>query len=365
LFSGAATTKNKRPACKGILLQGRFRKAIRVGKKIIKMTNQKSTTLEAPTGTLANFNAGFYNAFVAALKLDPTQFQLTQGAFALPNVSTSLYNVFDGVPPISACNLWTANSLNTVSGNFENLLGYASAAEMQGFTYKVASSGFLNTTNWVGGTVGSDPLYAPTVAAIGQALMNGSSATVNYDSSTADTSLSDVWSKSASAGGVWFWGSNNDSTSESLNTAASSSDVSITMNLKYATVPIQQGPWLNSGYLSQMYKNPNSWATPSEWDTLFGANGSFQYVNTQALIITDFDITITSKASYSASQYYYVSSNSDINVWPFYTSSESSSTTTHYTQNADSSITATIKSDPGAVQIMGFNVISLAQEMTT
>ena len=332
------------------------------------MTNQKSeksATLDTPSGTLANFNAGFYNAFVAALKLDPTQFQLTQGAFALPKVSTSLYNVFDGVPPISACNLWTSNSLNTVSGNFENLLGYASAAEMQGFTYKVASSGFLNTSNWVGGTVGSDPLYAPTVSAISQALMNGSSATVTYDSSSADTSLSDVWSKSASAGGVWFWGYNNDSTSETINTSASSSDVTIVMNVKYATVPIQQGPWLSSAYLSQMYKNPSAWATPSEWDTLFGAAGSFQYVSAQALIVTDFDITVTSKASYSASEYYYVSSNKNVNVWPFYTSSDSSSTTTHYTQNADSSITAHIQSNPGAVQIMGFNVVSLAQEMTT
>lgn len=329
------------------------------------MSNSNKSTTSASADSISNFNAGFYNSFVAALKLDPAQFQLTQGAFALPNVSTSLYNVFDGVPPTSVCNLWTSNSLNTVSGNVENLLGYASATEMQGFTYKVASSAYLNAANWVGGTVGSNPLYAPTIAAIGNALANGSSATVNYDSSTASTSLSDAWTQSADAGGVWFWGYNNDSTSESLNTSASSSDVTVVMTVNYATVPIQQGPWFNAGYLSQMYKNPSYWATPSEWNTLFGSTGSFQYESAQALIVTDFNVTVTSKASYSASQYDYVSSNKNINVWPFYTSSSSSSTTTHYTQNADSSITAHIQSNPGAVQIMGFNVVSLAAEMTT
>jgi hypothetical protein len=334
-------------------------------KKNIKMANSNKTMPDTAGDTLANFNAGFYNSFVAALKLDKTQFQLTQGAFALPNVSTSLYNVFDGVPPTSVCNLWTSNAMNTVSGNIENLLGYASAAEMQGFTYRVASNAYLNTANWVGGTVGSNPLYAPTIAAIGNALANGSSATVNYDSATADTSLSDAWTKSADAGGVWFWGYNNDSSSQEINTSASSSDVSVVMTVNYATVPIQPGPWFNAGYLSQMYKNTPDWATPSEWSTLFGADGSFQYTNAQALIVTDFNVTVTSKASYSASQYSYVSSSKNINVWPFYTSSSSSATTTHYTQNADSSITAHIQSNPGAVQIMGFNVVSMASDQTT
>lgn len=330
------------------------------------MSNSNKTTV-SPPDPIANFNAGFYNAFIASLKLDPSQFQLTQGAFALPNVSTSLYNVFDGVPPTSVCNLWTANSLNTVSGNIETLMGYASNAEMQTFPYKVAYAGFMNAANWVGGTVGSNPVYAPTISAISQALLNGSSATVNYDSATANTSLSDAWTSSSSSGGVWFWGYDNDSTSETLNTAASSSDVTVTMTVKYATVPLQQGPWYNAGYVSQMYKNPNStfWANPSEWDTLFGSAGSFQYVSAQALIVTDFDVTVTSKATYSADQYSYVTSNSNVNVWPFYTSSSSSSTKTNYTQNADGSITAYIKSNPGAVQIMGFNIISLQAEMTT
>lgn len=316
----------------------------------------------AATGTnsLSNYNAGFYNAFISALNLSASEFQLTQGAFALPSVSTSLYNVFDGVPPVSVCDLYTANDINTFSGNVQQLLGYADQNEQSQFTYKIASNNYMNAANWVNGSIGTNPIYAPTTAAIQQALsQNGSTQTFTYNSATANTSLSNAWTQSSSSGGVWFWGYNNDSTSQTINTLATSSDVSVTMTLTYVTVPIQAGGWYSSGYFVQMYQNPSDWSGgQSQWNTMFGPAGSLQYISTQALIVTNFTISVTSSATYSASQYNYISNSSNVNVWPFYTSSSTSATTTSYKQNADNTITATIHSIPNAVQIMGFNVSS-------
>ncbi len=320
------------------------------------MSNSKKS---ATTDTsLSNYNAGFYNSFVTALSLSSQDFQLTQGAFALPSVSSSLYNVFDGVPPASVCNLYNANGINKLSANFQNLLGYADASEQTSFTYKIAGSNYMNINNWVNKSVGTDPIYAPTEAAISNALKNNSSTqTFTYNSATASTSLNAAWSQSTSSGGVWFWGYNNDSISESINTLATSSDVTVTMTVTYATVPIQAGPWFSSAYFIQMYQDPSLWTGgQSQWNTLFSDTGSLQNVSVQALIATNFTINVTSSASYTASQYAYVASSSNVNVWPFYTSSSSSSTTTSYTQNADNSITTSIHSNPGAVQIMGFSV---------
>jgi hypothetical protein len=191
--------------------------------------------------------------------------------------------------------------------------------------------------------------------------MNSSSTqTFSFDSANSSTSLSNAWTQNSSSAGVWFWGTNSDSTSQQINTLATSDDVTVDMTVTYATVPVQAGGWYSSAYFVQMYQNVGDWTNgQTQWNTLFGPSGSMQYASTQALIATNFTISITSKASYSASQYSYIASSSSVNVWPFYNSSSSSATTTSYAQNADGSITTTIHSAPGAVQIMGFNVSSI------
>lgn len=322
---------------------------------------QSTESLSANQNSLANFTAGFYNSFTTALNLSQSAFQLTQGAFAIPSVTTALYNVFDGVPPVSVCNFYTANDINTFSGNVQQLLGYADTSEQAAFTYKIAYNNYLNANNWTGGNAGTNPIYGPTPQAIQDAIANNSSTqTFSFDSSNSNTSLSNAWTQNTSSGGVWFWGTNSDSTSQQINTLATSDDVTVDMTVTYATVPVQAGGWYSSAYFVQMYQNVGDWTDgQTQWNTLFGPTGSMQYANTQALIATNFTISITSKASYSASQYSYIASSNNINVWPFYNSSSASSTTTSFVQNADGSITTTIHSTPGAVQIMGFDVSSI------
>ena len=325
------------------------------------MFSLKKRAAADDTTALTNYNAGFYNSLTTAFNLSPNEFQLTQGAFALPDTNTAIYNVFDGVPPVSVCNLFTANDLNTLSANYQNLLGYADVQEQLSFTYKIANTNYMNVANWAGGNPGTNPMYSPSTSDIIAALKSGSVISFKYDSATADTSLQNTWAQSASSGGVWFWGYNNDSTSQSINTLATSSEVTVTMTATFASVPIQPGGWFSNAYLIQMYQDSSLWeGGQSKWNTLFGSGGSLQDVSVQAIIATDFTINITSVAAYSASQYNYVYTSSNVNVWPFYTSSSSSSTTTNYTQNGDSSITATVQSLPGAVQILGFNVSSTA-----
>lgn len=327
--------------------------------------------------TLANYNAGFYNSIVTALSLSPDNFQLTQGAFALPGGDPKsviqLNRVLDSVPPVSVCNLFNPNSLNGLSGNIGNLLGYATTLEQNSFSYKQANNVYLDNSNWLAGgsgkpVAGENPVYGPTMAEILDGLQkNGSKANFSYDSATADTSLSNSWAKSSDYGGVGFWGKTTSSSNQQINAMAESSEVTVEMGLTFTSLPVEPGGWYFEGYLVQMYQNPGFWvAGPNNtnlWDTLFGPKGSLQYVSNQVYVATDIDIWVTSKASYSAEQYSQIQSSSDTNVWPFYTSSSSSSTTTDYTQNADGSITAHIKSKPGAIQIIGFGVISVQTEI--
>jgi hypothetical protein len=313
------------------------------------------------------FTAGFYNSLVTSLNLDPKTFQLMQGAFPVPLTATALYNVFDSVPPASVANFYTPSKLNSLSGNIGNLIGYGTATEQASFQSKQANSAYMNVANWLPSTpngpvyAGENPIYNPTMLAIQAALKSGSTQTFSYDSTSADTSLTQAWTQSSSSAGVGFWGTSSDSNSQQCNTMAESSSVTVTMTITYAMVPVQAGAFFFDPYFLQMYQNVGSWAGgQAQWDTLFGPTGSLLYMNTQALIVTNYHYTVTSNASYSASQYQSLKSNTSVNVWPFYTSSDSSSSSSGATQNSNGSITTSVRSNPGAVQIMGFDVSSVA-----
>lgn len=328
------------------------------------MTTNLST---AGDTALNNLTAGFYNSITAALNLDQSTFQLMQGAFPVPSTPTAIYNVFDSVPPASVANFYTPSKLNTLSGNIGNLIGYGTATEQATFQSKQANSAYMNVANWLPSTsngpvyAGENPLYNPTMAAIQAALKSGTTKTFAYDSVSADTSLTSAWSQSASSAGVGFWGTSSDSNSQQCNTMAESAAVSVTMTVTYAMVPIQSGSWFFDPYFIQMYSNPSSWAGgQAQWNTLFGPTGTLLYSNTEALIVTNYHYEVTSQASYSATQYNALNNNTSVNVWPFYTSSNSSGATSHMTQNSDGSIVVKARSLNGAIQIMGFSVSSMA-----
>lgn len=307
---------------------------------------------------------GMYNTLCSALNLSNQSFQMIQGVLPVQSNAPDLYNYFDGIPPQSVAVLYTGNPLNNLSGNYATML--SKTANDSTFLYKIAFSNYTNPNNWIGGSMGTNPLYSPPFADLMAQVNKGSSAVIHFDSQTANTDISQSWAKSDSSSGIGFWGKTESSVSQTLNQRAAASRITVDITLnKYAYLAVRAGGWFFSGYFTDMYKNPDQFINgQDEWNNLFGSTGSLQRVANQALLVSGYTITIRSWATYSESDFSTITQSSETNVWPFYTSGSSSTATSSYNFNDDKSITVTVNSAPGDLQIMGMGVIPTSVAVT-
>ena len=316
--------------------------------KIIVMTNQPS---------LPNATAGLYNTLCDGLKLSNKQFQMIQGVLPVQSSPEGLYNYIDGIPPKSVATLYTSNPLNSLNGNMLIVLDQAKYPD--GFLAKMAFKNYMNEKYWVNGDVSVNPIYAPLFADLFNQVQAGSSATVTFDSSTANSDISTSWAGSSSAAGVGFWGKSSSSVSQSLNARASSSRITVQITFdKFAYLKVRAGGWFTQGFFTDQYKNPSKWVAGQEgWDKVFGDKGSCQNVANQVLLVNGYSIVTTSHTSYSQEDFQMIKNSSSTNVWPFYTSSSSSQATQSHSYNSDKTITTTTVCKPGSLQIFGVGVI--------
>lgn len=307
---------------------------------------------------------GMYNTLCSALNLSNQSFQMIQGVLPVQSNAPDLYNYFDGIPPQSVAVLYTGNPLNNLSGNYATML--SKTANESTFLYKIALSNYTNSNNWIGGNMGTNPVYSPPFADLMAQVNKGSSAVIHFDSQTANTDISQSWAKSDSSSGIGFWGKTESSVSQTLNEKASASRITVDISLnKYAYLAVRAGGWFFSGYFTDMYKNPDQFVNgQDEWNNLFGPTGSLQRVANQALLVSGYSISVRSWATYTESDFSTITQSSETNVWPFYTSGSSSTATSSYHLNDDKSITVTINSTPGDLQIMGMGVIPTSVAVT-
>lgn len=307
---------------------------------------------------------GMYNTLCSALNLSNQSFQMIQGVLPVQSNAPDLYNYFDGIPPQSVAVLYTGNPLNNLSGNYATML--SKTANESTFLYKIALSNYTNPNNWIGGNMGTNPVYSPPFADLMAQVNKGSSAVIHFDSQTANTDISQSWAKSDSSSGIGFWGKTESSVSQTLNQKASASRITVDISLnKYAYLAVRAGGWFFSGYFTDMYKNPDQFVNgQDEWNNLFGPTGSLQRVANQALLVSGYTITVRSWATYTESDFSTITQSSETNVWPFYTSGSSSTATSSFHLNDDKSITVTINSTPGDLQIMGMGVIPTSVAVT-
>lgn len=307
---------------------------------------------------------GMYNTLCSALNLSNQSFQMIQGVLPVQSNAPDLYNYFDGIPPQSVAVLYTGNPLNNLSGNYATML--SKTANDSTFLYKIALSNYTNSNNWIGGNMGTNPVYSPPFADLMAQVNKGSSAVIHFDSQTANTDISQSWAKSDSSSGIGFWGKTESSVSQTLNQRAAASRITVDISLnKYAYLAVRAGGWFFSGYFTDMYKNPDQFVNgQDEWNNLFGPTGSLQRVANQALLVSGYSISVRSWATYTESDFSTITQSSETNVWPFYTSGSSSTATSSYHLNDDKSITVTINSTPGDLQIMGMGVIPTSVAVT-
>ena len=321
-------------------------------------------TKEVGEANMISPTNGMYNTLCQSLNLSDKSFQMIQGVLPVQNLAQELYNYFDGIPPKSVGVLYEGNPLNNLSGNYATML--SKTEDTNTFLYKIAMSNYTNSNNWIGGNMGTNPIYTPSLEELKTLVdVKGSTADIHFDSSTSNDNIENSWAQSNGSSGVGFWGKKSNSVSKSLNEKASASRITVDMSFNsYAFVPVRAGGWFFSGYFTDMYQNPDQFQSDEDWNKLFGPSGSLQRVTNQALLVSGYTITVRSWATYSQSDYEEIQKSTETNVWPFYTSGSSSKATSSYKFNDDKSITVTITSSPEDLQIFGMGVIPTDRAVT-
>jgi len=98
-------------------------------------------------------------------------------------------------------------------------------------------------------------------------------------------------------------------------------------------------------------------SSAGNWDSFFAQpNGSLARSVSQLILVTDFDLEVTSTAKYSDSEYQKIQAQANFGIWPFFSASASSTHTATTRHSADTSLTTKYKTNPGVIQIWGVSV---------
>jgi hypothetical protein len=207
------------------------------------------------------------------------------------------------------------------------------------------------------------PTYAPTISIAQNAINSGASADIDFSTATANTS-SNGTSVSGSVSGFYdiFSGSVGGSFDQ-LNQKAASSSFEITGRIgKYATAPVNAAAWYDSSMVSRAWngKNDNTIWDPNSnmgtWASFFSGTGSLARRVSELLLVSDYDLTVTSKASYSQSDFTQIKTQASFGVWPFFSASASATHTETYTLNADGSLSVRYQLNKGLIAIWGATI---------
>jgi len=206
--------------------------------------------------------------------------------------------------------------------------------------------------------------YSATVDAANAAINQGSSVTIAFDSSTMDTSLKNTTAEGSATGFYDIFSGGASGEFSQLDKTAAESEWSIagTIN-KYATLVTQAGGWYNSQEVKRAYNaeddhtvwDPN--ANAGDWDSFFGQpDGSLARRVSQLVLVSDYEITVTSHASYSSEDVTDIETSAHFGIWPFFSASASATHKTDVTTNADGELVVTHTLPKGEIQIWGVTV---------
>jgi hypothetical protein len=207
-------------------------------------------------------------------------------------------------------------------------------------------------------------IYSATVDAAKAAIATGASATIAFDSSTMDTKLTHTTVEGSASGFYDIFSGGASGSFDQLDQMAASSDWSIAGTIgQYATLVSQPGSWFSSGEFSRAYNGEGDntiWdpmANVGDWDSFFAQpNGSLARRVSQLVLVSDYDITVTSHATYSSEDATKIEAKAEFGIWPFFSSSVSSSHTTSVSRNADGGLVVNHRLAKGLIQIWGVNV---------
>jgi hypothetical protein len=210
------------------------------------------------------------------------------------------------------------------------------------------------------------PSYSCTISQAHSAVLVGGTANIAFDSTTMDTSSDGTTVKGSASGMFDIFSAGASGSYDSLDKMAASSGFKITGTISnYGTLAVTRGGWYTSGELTRAYTGKNDdniWdplANQGNWDSFFGPDGSMPRRVSQLLLVSGYDITVTSEASYSASQYKKITTDASVGIWPFFSVNVSTTHTTKFSQGANGELIVRYKQNDGQIAIWGATITDL------
>lgn len=388
------------------------------------MTASLNATTASVADQINNLNAGWRNEVASKLGMDPKTFQLAQGNLGLQTADSSgLFLMADAVSPLSTTAFFDPSGKNKRSSAYNQLLHAilpTSSTDLRTalrdqyanwVSYRNADTsdlsqedlfkkwanrrldpGNLNAALTAFNKTLSDPInvaltnyvdpaysmtfvnsagtnfilhsYSCTIDVAQTAVNAGESASINYNSTTANTSSSGT-TVSGSASGFYeiFSGAAGTSFAQ-LNQSSASSAFAIqgTIN-KYATISVDAMAWCDNAMISRAYNAKNDYtiwdpnSNMGNWDSFFGAeSGSLARRVSELLLVSDYSLTVTSAASYSESDVEQIKANATFGIWPFFSAQVDTTHTKSFTHNSDGSLSVTYSLANGLIEVWGASI---------
>lgn len=207
------------------------------------------------------------------------------------------------------------------------------------------------------------PTYSCTISTATNAINAGASAQINFKTSTANTSSVGTTVSGSASGFYDIFSGSVGGSFDKLNQVAASSDFSITGTIgKYATVPVDPAGWMDTTMVSRAWNGKNNnkiWDPNSNmgnWESFFSSTGSLARRVSQLLLVSDYDLTVTSNASYSQSDFQQIKTQASFGVWPFFSADVSATHTETYTLNSNGSLSVRYQLNEGLVAVWGATI---------
>ncbi|OAN18760.1 hypothetical protein A3K86_01555 [Photobacterium jeanii] len=374
-------------------------------------------------------NAGWRKILVEQLNLDQETFKLAQGSLGLPTTDSSgLFQMADHIPPnttlfdAGSTALFSDNYLgllsallpengtdlrNELGDNYPNWIAYRNAfykenptstkSQLEVFevfanqrldprkaatainVFEKAMSTPLNKafeeyrdqnnyqtfTNDAGQSTRL-PIYTPTIEEAKQQVNTGASVEINFDSSSAEASLSKTEIQGAASGFYDIFSGGAGANFTQLNQKAASAGFTIKGKINnYKMIPVNRGHWFNSSEYNRAYNNKDDmtvWdpqANAGNWDSFFAQpNGGLARNVSQILVVTDYEFTVTSEATYSESEFKQIQTQAKFGIWPFFSATATTNHVTSSSLNAQGKLETTFQLKKGLYEIWGVNVLN-------
>lgn len=203
--------------------------------------------------------------------------------------------------------------------------------------------------------------YSSTIDDAKKAINTGASVSnFTFDSSTAESKLNHNFINGGASGFYSIFSGGAGASFESLNKKAASSQITMEGKVeKYATLPTGPIGWYESNEVNKGFNNKdnhNVWDPQAQqgWNDFFAQpDGSLARYVDQMLLVSGYEVTVNIHASFTEEEFKQIKSKASFGIWPFFSASAETTSTSDYQLDKDGTLSYTIKSSPGDVKVWG------------